>query len=415
MKFNPVVVRAIMHTQFFELKKVNGTKEQTPEQHFPFAPEDVDEVHFGKQGADKRIWFRLKDGRTFDVRGQPAGAGPDGDAGQGAPLNAALLQLVDDGDAIDRLSLSMIPLSSAHLRQARLVKNSRLETMVELHASTASGSLQLRPEDLAAAFPGQASDLQIVSSLAPLHSYDVYSLRMSLRKLGISVENATLDLSEGMKSQLDSYTAEFTLPLVRAVFGAGGGDIVDRQSLMTVFRDPDRARAAERLRLMSAKTGIALEDLPRFLETYADAFLSVAYYQHRFETIHPDINRCALWLRDLRRSNAAQISAQAMALCKKVEEALRFLTNAIQERLRLFRGAFDMFWGKMNKAGFEQMQDQLQGRYVGTGAMLCGLVVKMRHWSQNFQHPRAGGPSTRVQYLTAEMAPGLEQLCQLQI
>jgi hypothetical protein len=45
------------------------------------------------------------------------------------------------------------------------------------------------------------------------------------------------------------------------------------------------------------------------------------------------------------------------------------------------------------------------------GALLCGLTVKMRHWSQHFQHHHAGGPSTRIQYLVSETEPGLARLC----
>jgi predicted DNA-binding ribbon-helix-helix protein len=57
---------------------------------------------------------------------------------------------VGDTDALDRLSLSMFPLSSARLKSSHLFKNAHLETMVELHNSEASGSMQIRPRDIGA-------------------------------------------------------------------------------------------------------------------------------------------------------------------------------------------------------------------------------------------------------------------------
>ena len=58
--------------------------------------------------------------------------------------------------------------------------------MLELHNDPVSGSLQIRPEDIPSAFPGVSkSDQDIISGLASLKSYDVYSLRLSLKKLGI--------------------------------------------------------------------------------------------------------------------------------------------------------------------------------------------------------------------------------------
>src|SRR5947209_6214226 len=91
---------------------------------------------------------------------------------------------ISDKDAIDALPLSMIPLSSNTLKSARLIKNSRLETAVELHNDPISGSLQIRPEDVADSFPLNVGDHEIIANLSKLHSYDVYSLRTSLKKLG---------------------------------------------------------------------------------------------------------------------------------------------------------------------------------------------------------------------------------------
>lgn len=318
---------------------------------------------------------------------------------------------VSDQDSIDTLSLSMIPLTSQTLKSARLVKNSRLETQLELMNDPVAGSLQIRPEDVAQQFPGSKEDAKIITSLSQLNSYDVYSLRTSLKKLGVQVDNTVLELSESMKDRLDNYAIEFTRPLLRAIFGRDG---VDEQNLLKVFRDPDRALVAQRLKLLAEKTDMPIEDLPKFLESYNDIFLSVAYYRHSFESAVPDINRFWLWLGDLKSKREVAGSPRTMASCKKVEESLRFLSSSIRERLGSFKGAFEVFWDDMNRDSFERLRKEIEGNHVGMGGVLCGLVVKMRRWSQEFPDNNVGGPTTRAGFVLSEMEPGLEHLKEME-
>jgi hypothetical protein len=321
---------------------------------------------------------------------------------------------VSDRDAIDTLPLSMIPLQSTTLKSARLIKNSRLETAVELHNDPISGSLQIRPEDVAESFPGAVGDQEIISNLAALHSYDVYSLRTSLKKLGIKVDNTVLELSDNMKDQLDQYAVEFTRPLIRNIFGDGANDIHDQDGLVKMFRDPDRVRVAQRLRLMAQKTNIPIEEIPKFLENYNDVFLSVAYYRHSFESVVPDINRFWLWLGDLRSRREVISSPRTMTACRKIEESLRFLSSSIRERLGRFRGSFEVFWDDMNPQSFDKLRREIEDNHVGMGAVLCGLVVKMHGWSHAFPDNEQAGPATRAQYLISEMEPGMEQLKEME-
>lgn len=320
---------------------------------------------------------------------------------------------VSDQDSIDTLPLSMIPLTSTTLKSARLVKNSRLETQVELMNDPITGSLQIRPEDIAQQFPGSKEDHKIINSLSQLNSYDVYSLRTSLKKLGIEVENSTvLELSESMKDRLDHYAVEFTRPLLRNIFG--NGQESDQQSLLKLFRDPDRTLVAQRLKTLAEKTGMPVEDLPKFLEGYNDIFLSVAYYRHSFESAVPDINRFWLWLGDLKSKREVATSPRTMASCKRVEESLRFLSTSIRERLGSFKNSFEVFWDDMNRDSFEKLRKEIEDNHVGMGGVLCGLVVKMRLWSQEFPDNAIGGPATRAGFLLSEMEPGLEHLKEME-
>ena len=96
----------------------------------------------------------------------------------------------EDRDAIHVLPLSIIPLKTRTLREARLVKNSKLQGTVELFSEGNAGSGQLLPDQLVEFFDfddDRLQDLDLVNALSALPSYDVYSLRIELRDLGIAL------------------------------------------------------------------------------------------------------------------------------------------------------------------------------------------------------------------------------------
>ncbi|MEZ0223787.1 MAG: hypothetical protein ACAH83_04475 [Alphaproteobacteria bacterium] len=407
MKFNPVVIRAVMHTQFQELRRLKGTNAHTADDHYPFRAEEVEDMYFNRGGVGKGVWFRLKDGRIFDVTGEVATpATPEAVTSKRGAAND-----LPDTDPMDALPLSVMPLSNSALKAARLMKNSRLETVVELHKDSRTGSLQMRPEDVPVSFPGHRKDHALIAELAKLHSYDVYSLRKSLQRAGIEADESALQLSDTMKEKLSQFSPEFTRPLLRAIYGEDNS--AAEQDLTKLFRAPNKAKVAERLKVMSEKTGIPVEELPDFLETYSDLFLSVIYYRNNLDRITPDIDACAGWLKDITLQRDAASSAQNALHYRRVDESIRFLSSTIRVRLNSFRRAFDVFWRDMNRGTLDRLRSEIEGKHEATGGMLCGLAVKMRHWSRTFGTRTAGGPGTRTQYVISEMEPGLERLCHL--
>jgi hypothetical protein len=318
-----------------------------------------------------------------------------------------------DRDSVDKLPLSVIPLSSSSLRKSRLVKNTRLETMVELHNDPVSGSLQIRPEDIPTTFPGTSkADQEMIAKLASLNSYDVYSLRASLKSLGIEVDASALALSAEMQAKLDRYSLEFTRPLILNIFGDGG--LKDIKGMQRIFHEPDVAAVQDRLKVMSQKIGIPVHELPEFLLKYRDLFLSTLYYRENFETMVPEINRFWLWLADLKTEREVAASAGAMASCRKVMGSLRFLFISTRERLTQFRSAFDSFWTDMTNESFKRLTREIEDNHVAMGAVLCGLSVKIRDWSKVFPDDRAAGPASRVHYVISQLEPGLEKLTDLE-
>ena len=321
-----------------------------------------------------------------------------------------------DRDAIDKLSLSSIPLASNALKGAKLIKNARMETTVELHNDPLSGSLQVAPENIGDFMKTSPRDQAIINSLAGLHSFDVYSLRTNLKKLGVEVEDAeSLELSDDMKEGLSIYSMEFIRPLVEKIFGQGREDLHTSEGLQRIFRDPDMARVKENLKIMAARTGIPLADIPKFLEEYSDVFLSVAYYRYGFESVGPDVDRFLFWMHDLRAHRDTAASPKGAAQCKQVEETMRFLANSIRERLGQFQSGFETFWKDINHNSFQQMRTQIEENHASMGSVLCGVIVKMHLWKKEFPDNNVGGPSTRIKFVMTELEPGLVRLKDLEL
>jgi hypothetical protein len=314
-------------------------------------------------------------------------------------------------DSVDKLTLANMPLTSQSLKSSRLIKNTRLETMLELHNDPVSGSLQIRPEEIPATFPGASKDDQaLIEKLAALDSYDVYSLRINLKKLGIEVAESTLSLSEGMQQKLERYSLEFTRPLIIKIFGDGKEESENTRDFHAFFRNPDVALVQERLKNLSQKTSIPLPEIPDFLLNYRDLFLSTLYYRENLESLVPELNRFWLWIADLKNQKEVSSSPGSMARCRKVMGMMRFLFISTRERLTQFRGAFDVFWDDMNPGSFAKLRRQIEDNHTSMGAVLCALGVKMRDWSQVFPDNRSASVAQRIQYIMAELEPGLDKL-----
>ena len=113
-----------------------------------------------------------------------------------------------DLDSLHVLPLRILPLASTALQRAKMVKDSRLNSAIEIFSNKATGSGLVYFDDINAATFGMSkqefrADQAMLESLGRLNSFDVYSLRICLRQLKIDVESdAYLDLSNEKKSEL---------------------------------------------------------------------------------------------------------------------------------------------------------------------------------------------------------------------
>jgi hypothetical protein len=320
-----------------------------------------------------------------------------------------------DRDAIDKLPLTSAPLTSKTLKSAKLIKNARLETTIELYNDSLTGSLQITPKSISDFMEVTLRDQDIVNSLAGLYSFDVYSLRANLKRLGVEMTDGdALELSDDMKEKLTVYSMGFVRPLIEKIFEQGTADLNNKDVLQNIFRDSDVARVRQNLKVMSEKTGMPLTDIPKFIEEYSDLFLSVAYYRYSFEGICADIDRCLAWVAAARAHRDVSSSPRTIAQCKQVEMILRFLSNSIRERLALFQACFERFWADINRDSFRRMRLQIEENHTSMGSVLCGLVVKISLWKKEFPDDIKGSPTTRAKFVVTELEPGLTRLKELE-
>ena len=114
-----------------------------------------------------------------------------------------------DRDSMHILPLSILPVETPGLKRARLIKNARLESVVEMFEDEGTGSGQIDVGALSDEFGWPASpahpDLVLIKKLSELPSYDVYSLRILLREHGIKLNDVSaLRLSA---SKVDEFPA----------------------------------------------------------------------------------------------------------------------------------------------------------------------------------------------------------------
>ena len=320
-----------------------------------------------------------------------------------------------DIDSLFILPLRIIPFKTEGLARSKLVKNSHLQGVMELYAERETGSGQIAIRDLPQHFgwkEGAAHpDLSILYNLAPLPSYDVYSLRRTLREIGVPVNShADLKLSEEKNRQLTGYMAKFTLPLIREIYGDEGKDISRFEDLVMLFKDPDVKRAIARLRQMAEKLKITIDQIPSFLENYGDIFMSLSYYNHCLDRLTPLLEAFIYAMNEMRKSMQVRNDRPLMTEMDKVEKTINGLINFLKRTFQDFTTMSQDMWTNLTAAKFEQVKAYIESTQVKVGSVLCGLTVKMNAWVIRFPNPRSGGPGAKGEFIMTDMRQGLAEI-----
>lgn len=318
-----------------------------------------------------------------------------------------------DMDSMFVLPLSIIPLQTPALQSAKLIKNVRLKSVVEIFQDSQTGSGQVDIEKLPHMFGWQVDqlhpDLAILRRLALLPSYDVFSLRISLREHGIPVNDySALKLSPDKASELTKYMIMFTHPLMKMIYADEAVDIKSFDDILKLFRDPDVKKARARLESMAKSLNIDIFDVPRFLEDYGDTFLSLSYFRHCLDRLEPYFTACVQSMAPIRGHFQLKQDHNLMKTCDLIEDTINTISATITGRLEVFEKRTREMWNNITQDEFRSIKTMIERYHITIGAALCGLTVKMNSFARMFPRPQSGGPVKRADFMMAEMMQGIE-------
>lgn len=333
-----------------------------------------------------------------------------------APSDPSVPAIRDfDRDALHILPLAIVPLQTPALRRARLIKNVRLEGMVEFFEDSHTGSGQMDVEDVGREFGWPEipihPDLLTLRKLALLPTFDVYSLRVLLRANGIPVNNYNdLRLSAAKNRELTEYMTKFTRPLISEIYGKNDVDIRDFDDIIDLFRNPDVKVALEKLKIMASRLDIRVEQVPKFLEDYGDIFLSLSYYRQCLDQIAPLVSDFIEWLAELTGNWRMKHDPNLITTCRTIQETLNGLMVAITGRFENFDRSTAGLWSNVSAQRFRKVETLIKSYHTTIGGVLCSLTVKIDAWVKAFPHKTAGGPEKRAKFIMSEMRKGIEKI-----
>ncbi len=349
----------------------------------------------------------------MEASAEPAPAGLDASS---AMTEQAAYEIRDvDRDSLHILPLSIVPIETPPLKRARLIRNVRLESIIEFFGDEDTGSGQVDIEDLGGEFGWPEipphPDLILLRKLADLPSYDVFSLRILLRNHGIAVNSVgSLKLSPTKQTELNEYMTSFTRPLITQIYGGEDVSIQTFEDVIRLFRDPDLTKAREKLKIMSQKLEIGLEDVPKFLEDYGDIFLSLSYYRQCLDQIEPTIGMFLNALDEIRLNWQLKNDQNLMKTCTMMQSTINGLMVAITGRFENFDRSTTDMWNNISAERFRKVEDLIESYHTTIGGVLCALSVKMDAWARLFPKKDSGGPVKRAEFIMSEMKQGIDKM-----
>ncbi|MDJ0949849.1 MAG: hypothetical protein QNJ94_13105 [Alphaproteobacteria bacterium] len=323
-----------------------------------------------------------------------------------------------DMDSLHILPLSVIPLETSALAKAKMIKNIRLESVIELFNEAKTGSGQLRIDELDREYGWPLdrphADRTIIRKLASLPSYDVFSLRIALREQNIPLQdNAQLQLSEGKRQELAEYMRSFTRPLIQEIYGSENLAAANADDLIALFRDPDVKRARERLELMANKLEIEVDGVPKFLEDYGDIFLSFSYYRQCLDRVTPLISDLVDSLDIIRNNWQLRHETRLLRVCDDVERRINDSLVHITGRFESFDKSSQEMWDNLSAERFRKVEKLIKSYHTTIGGVLCALTIKMRAWKRMFPEKSNIGPVKFAEFIMGELKQGLEKVEQI--
>ena len=322
-----------------------------------------------------------------------------------------------DMDSLFVLPLDLIPLGTPALQKAKLIKNIHLQSMVEFFSDNHTGAGHVEVAALPNMFgwpeEDMHPDLAMVHNLSLLPSYDIYSLRLSLRERGIPVNDfAALRLSPEKSAELTSYMMTFTRPLMREIYAGDSVSVDKYEDLVGAFRSPDVRVVRRRLADMAAKLKIDLSELPLFLEDYGDIYLSVSYFRHCLDRLEPYLSACFDSIEDICSHFQLKQNQRLMKGCRAIDDVITSACRQLYGKMEMYDKQVGEIWQDITPEKFHKIRDTIKRDHVAFGTVLCGLTVKMNSFARAFPQASVGGPVKRADFMVTDLMQGLDTIRQ---
>jgi hypothetical protein len=326
----------------------------------------------------------------------------------------------EDNDSLYRMPMAIVPVETVELRRGRMIKNSALDPAIELYRSREGVSGQMLISEIdnekghhMFGWPEQADhpDLKILRALGALSSYDVYSLRIQFRDLGIEPSSVEyLQLSDEKKDSLRLYMQIFTLPLMDLVYGDGDQASQRMQNIVDLFRNPNTELARDNLIRLADSLQVDVTEIPKFLPDFADIYLSLAYYQEYVDDLTPKLISMIGDIQQLSTNWQLRQDPHFVNTVRRIEGELNDLLASVTSRFEAFRQHSDRMWDNITAQKFRDIRDHVISAQKTIGGVLCGLGIKLNAWEERFPKSDIGGPIARSEMLFSEILPGLDKL-----
>ena len=323
-------------------------------------------------------------------------------------------------DALHTLPLSMTPVQSPALRQLKMIKNHRLENVIQVFSMRRNASLQVDVAGVGKVLgwsDGEhAADLDLLNAIGRLPSFDVYSLRYLLRARGHNVSaDADLRLSDAKTAELSDYMIVFTRPLISRIYGGEAVEINTPSDLIALFQDPDRAKVRRRLELMARELEVEIMAVPAFLENFGDILLSLSFYKHCLDEVTPIVTEFLDTMDVVRTNQMLSRQEDLMQICNAVQREVNELTSTIAQRFQALDQASRDISNKDSPLGFKDLEAKVREHHRSISGVLCGLTVKMGVWENMFPDKASASPAQLADFIKYHMKQGLETMREVRV
>jgi len=321
----------------------------------------------------------------------------------------------EDRDSLHTLPIAILPIQTTIFRRARIVKNSRLESVIEFFNGVGCGRGQLDVNYVAKFLALEQTplhpDVILLRTICDLPSFDVYSLRISLRANNISIaDGSALTLSPAKVESLSAYMANFTRPLVTEIFGRDTAGEKFRD-IVGLFRADNAQAVRERLTMMADRLGIPIESIPKFLEDYGDIFMSLSYYRQCLDQLLPQVQSFMDGIAMIRSSHQLAQDRSTMGAIDSIESAVNGKLASITGKIESFERSTNDMWRELNADRFKRIEALVARYHTSIGGALCALSVKMAAWTNQFPNA-SGGVGRRAAFIMSDIRQGIEYIQQ---